>query len=722
MSIGLTDELTPLGSFHLLQDSYLKGGLRIVDDLAARNAIVDTSRKAGMLVWVQSESKTYRLGVSLLDASWVEVPEGGGTSSAIIFDSAATPVPNQIFDDFDLAFAFATSLASLSEIRLLTSVTLTSGSYDFTDIRLSAPPGLAITVSFTSSATISEPPPSLRDLILSMDVAGDLCTLATAGARTLELWGTSYISAAVASARAFNLTSASSSLAIRCHDTSQLYCSGTTNFAHGVNGSTIIVSLLDDSSIATGGGTPGLFFTGGASANIQVNLLGGWISHVGGSKTNGYINFDPLSSGSPVVGIIEATHRVYTKTYNITSTTNNNLDLFVNSYSNAPKIVRLTSAVTSPVITGITPNGDATLTEHLLMNVSATTITFTHNSGSSLAGYRFLCTNSTTISVPPNSGVHIVYDQPTAAWRVTPMGIPTAGVTNAVLADMANATFKGRTTAGTGVPEDLNATQATALLNAFTSGAGAPGLKGLVPAPTATDVTKVLQGDGTWVTQSGGGGITALTGDVTASGSGSVAATIANLAVTAAKIAANTITNSKLAQVVTATFKGRSTAGTGDLEDLTATQATALLNTFTSGSNNPGIKGLVPAPVLADVAKFLKADGTWDTPSGGGGGGATVTARTTVTNTNYTILNTDHIIYVSNTTTNVILTLPTPVGNNQMYEIKDIGGNFGGTFSVTLRPAGADTVEGLAADFLLEAPYANFRVIANTAGTGWYIH
>jgi hypothetical protein len=264
-------------------------------------------------------------------------------------------------------------------------------------------------------------------------------------------------------------------------------------------------------------------------------------------------------------------------------------------------------------------------------------------------------------------------------------------VTNAKLAQVATSTLKGRTTAGTGNVEDLTIAQATALLNAFTSGSNNPGVKGLVPAPLLADIAKFLRGDGTWAT-------------------------------VITEIASNTITNAKLSQVATSTFKGRTTAGTGDVEDLTATQATALLNTFTSGSNNPGVKGLVPAPLLADIAKFLRGDGTWATPSGGGSGGATVTARTTVTNTNYTILDTDHIIYVSNTTTNVILTLPTPVGNNQMYEIKDIGGNFGGTFSVTLRPAGANTIEGLAADFLLEAPYANFRVIANTAGTGWYIH
>ena len=158
----------------------------------------------------------------------------------------------------------------------------------------------------------------------------------------------------------------------------------------------------------------------------------------------------------------------------------------------------------------------------------------------------------------------------------------------------------------------------------FTSGANNPGEHGLVPAPLLGDITKFLRGDATWATVVAG--ITALTGDVTASGSGSVVATIA----------ADAVTNAKLANVATATFKGRTTAGTGDPEDLTVTQATALLNAFTSGSNNPGLKGLVPAPLLADVAKFLKADGTWATA----GGAVTtqeegVTVSTTVTTFNF---------------------------------------------------------------------------------------
>lgn len=94
-----------------------------------------------------------------------------------------------------------------------------------------------------------------------------------------------------------------------------------------------------------------------------------------------------------------------------------------------------------------------------------------------------------------------------------------------------------------------------------------------------------------------------LTGDVTGSGTGSFAATIAN----------DAVTNAKLANVATSTIKGRVTAGSGDPEDLTGTQATTLLDVFTSS-----LKGLAPSSG-GGTTNFLRADGTWAAPAGGGG-------------------------------------------------------------------------------------------------------
>jgi hypothetical protein len=99
----------------------------------------------------------------------------------------------------------------------------------------------------------------------------------------------------------------------------------------------------------------------------------------------------------------------------------------------------------------------------------------------------------------------------------------------------------------------------------------------------------------------GGGGISdGDKGDITVSGSGATW-TIDN----------GVVTNAKLADVATATIKGRTTAGSGSPEDLTSAQATALLDTFTSS-----LKGLAPSSG-GGTSNFLRADGTWAAPSGG---------------------------------------------------------------------------------------------------------
>lgn len=72
-------------------------------------------------------------------------------------------------------------------------------------------------------------------------------------------------------------------------------------------------------------------------------------------------------------------------------------------------------------------------------------------------------------------------------------------VTNAKLAQMAQATVKGRASgAGLGDPTDLTTTQLTALVEAFVGDSGAGGTKGAVPAPASGDSSKYLKGDGTW--------------------------------------------------------------------------------------------------------------------------------------------------------------------------------------------------------------------------------
>lgn len=124
---------------------------------------------------------------------------------------------------------------------------------------------------------------------------------------------------------------------------------------------------------------------------------------------------------------------------------------------------------------------------------------------------------------------------------------------------------------------------------------------GIVPA-SGGGTTNFLRADGTWAAPPTGGVTDGDKGDITVATGGTVWT-----------IDATVVTNAKLANVATATFKGRTTAGTGSPEDLTGTQATALLDTFTST-----LKGLAPSSG-GGTTNFLRADGTWAVPPGTSG-------------------------------------------------------------------------------------------------------
>lgn len=213
----------------------------------------------------------------------------------------------------------------------------------------------------------------------------------------------------------------------------------------------------------------------------------------------------------------------------------------------------------------------------------------------------------------------------------------------------------------------------------------------------------------------GTGAVTSMTGDVTGTGPGATATTIAN----------GVVSNSKLANMATATFKGRTTAGTGSPEDLTATQATALLNNFVGDSGSGGTKGLVPAPASGDAAaaKFLKADGTWATPATGGGSGTV--SEVVLTGTMANASTNTRVITTGTTTKNQ--------GSGITYaRSATLGDTFtineAGVYSVNAVAYGGATVMGITVDatgFLSTTinnngiSYANGYRGANPSG-GWY--
>lgn len=220
-------------------------------------------------------------------------------------------------------------------------------------------------------------------------------------------------------------------------------------------------------------------------------------------------------------------------------------------------------AISGSSTPNITVNGTATITG---TNTGDQT-SVTGNAGTATAlqtartinGTSFNGTANITITADANTLTNTTLASNVVTSSLT--SVANNAITNAMLADIATARFKGRTTAGTGDPEDLTGTQATALLDAFVGDSGAGGTKGLVPAPTTGDASKYLKGDGTWATVSGGSLADGDKGDITVSSSGSVW-TIDNDAVTYAKI-----------QNVSATDKvlGRSTSGAGDVEEISCT-------------------------------------------------------------------------------------------------------------------------------------------------------
>jgi hypothetical protein len=179
-------------------------------------------------------------------------------------------------------------------------------------------------------------------------------------------------------------------------------------------------------------------------------------------------------------------------------------------------------------------------------------------------------------------------------------------------------------------------------------------------------------------------------------------------------IAANAVSNAKAAQMAANTLKGNNTGGTANAADLTATQATAMLNAVVGDSGSGGTKGLVPAPGAGDAAagKFLKADGTFAVPSGSGTvtsiatscglTGGTITTTGTIKTAETVIANTTtsyptaapdcgKLLTQSNASASAITLLaPATAGSGYWLDIVNIG-----VGAATLTP-GSGTINGLA--------------------------
>jgi hypothetical protein len=219
----------------------------------------------------------------------------------------------------------------------------------------------------------------------------------------------------------------------------------------------------------------------------------------------------------------------------------------------------------------------------------------------------------------------------------------------------------------------------------------------------------------------------------------------------------SSITNAMLSDMATQTFKGRTTAGTGDPEDLTVTQATAMLNAMVGDSGSGGTKGLAPAPAAGDAAanKFLKADGTWaaagstsplttkgdvytyDTANARlavGGNGTVLTAdsstatglkwatvsgssQTVVTPGSYPYTTANNEIVLVDTSSARTINLPSPTSSARIT-IKDKVGS-ANTNNITIARAGSENIEGVASNYALQADWGSITLVSD--GTDWFI-
>lgn len=90
-----------------------------------------------------------------------------------------------------------------------------------------------------------------------------------------------------------------------------------------------------------------------------------------------------------------------------------------------------------------------------------------------------------------------------------------------------------------------------------------------------------------------------------------------------------------------------------------------------------------------------------------------ITMTYNVQDTDYTIVPTDGVILVNSSTTNIIITLPSALGNLwQQYVIKNIG-----LSDITVQPSLSQTIDNNALVYI--KPYASITIIA--ANGNWYI-
>jgi hypothetical protein len=160
-------------------------------------------------------------------------------------------------------------------------------------------------------------------------------------------------------------------------------------------------------------------------------------------------------------------------------------------------------------------------------------------------------------------------------------------------------------------------------------------------------------------------------------------------------IAPNVVSNAKLTAVSSGVIKGRASAGPGNVEDLSGTQVTALLDIFSNA-----LKGLVPASG-GGTSNFLRADGSWAPPSFSDPPLVDVSIDTTLTLS-------DHTVWVDAGSGPVNITLPSAASAiRKIYVIKKMDSS-----DNIVNVLAAETIDG-ESGFVIDIPYQSASIQSN---------